>query len=96
MTFKGELCDQDVDECASDPCRNGGKCLNTRGSFVCKCPPGFDGALCERPVDPCDSTYGPICSNGGVCIAVNGRPTCRCPPGFSGSRCEVSQTHFCT
>ncbi|KAL5961479.1 Neurogenic locu Notch protein, partial [Taenia solium] len=85
------LCDEDIDECSEEPCRNGGKCVNTPGSFVCRCAVGFEGRVCEVRVDPCDATYGPVCANGGVCITVNNRATCRCASGFSGSRCEVEE-----
>ena len=38
----------DVDECISDPCRNGATCNNTVGSFVCDCLAGYTGELCEE------------------------------------------------
>lgn len=41
----------DVDECERDPCPVGSRCVNTRGSFTCECPLGFDledGRTCTR------------------------------------------------
>ena len=37
----------DVNECQKNPCRNGGKCTNTRGSYRCSCAAGFQGKNCE-------------------------------------------------
>lgn len=40
----------DVDECASDPCQNGGTCEDQINSFVCHCPPGYTGIHCETGI----------------------------------------------
>ena len=40
-----------MDECERDPCPVGSRCVNTRGSFSCECPLGFDledGRTCTR------------------------------------------------
>ena len=38
----------DINECQiSNPCKNGGQCENTHGSYECKCTPGFTGQNCE-------------------------------------------------
>lgn len=37
----------DVDECASQPCQNGGTCEDQINSFFCHCPPGYTGIQCE-------------------------------------------------
>lgn len=38
----------DINECANAPCLNGADCVDTNGSFVCICPEGFNGTLCEN------------------------------------------------
>lgn len=36
-------CLSDVDECASNPCKNGGTCEDGVNQFICRCLPGFGG-----------------------------------------------------
>ena len=38
----------DRDECASDPCRNGGVCVDGIDTYYCECAEGFGGRNCER------------------------------------------------
>ncbi|KAL7865464.1 hypothetical protein SRHO_G00107110 [Serrasalmus rhombeus] len=40
--WTGANCTEDVDECVSNPCPKDSKCVNTRGSFTCKCALGYD------------------------------------------------------
>lgn len=42
------LLSAEVDECQSEPCKNGGTCRDLPGSFVCFCPEGFVGIQCEE------------------------------------------------
>ena len=37
----------DVDECASDPCDNGGSCDDMIAGYNCSCAAGFAGINCE-------------------------------------------------
>ncbi|ELT92983.1 hypothetical protein CAPTEDRAFT_220507 [Capitella teleta] len=37
-----------VNECASNPCANGGTCEDHINGFTCRCPNGYTGPLCER------------------------------------------------
>lgn len=37
----------DVDECVNFPCQRSGICLNINGSYMCKCPDGWEGQNCE-------------------------------------------------
>lgn len=43
----GATCDE-VNECSSNPCRNGGQCLNQNGRYLCECRGSFTGKNCER------------------------------------------------
>lgn len=74
-----------VDSCESNPCKHGGTCIDTQGSFFCSCRPGFKGQNCEIPY--CPSNY---CRNGGSCyLMVTGSFGCLCPPDYSGNRCDI-------
>ncbi len=53
-----------MDDCAPNPCVNGGTCQNDVEGFTCQCPPGFFGMTCEVDVDEC--LYEP-CRHG-VCV----------------------------
>uniref|UniRef100_UPI003AAC0EAA protein HEG isoform X1 n=1 Tax=Centroberyx gerrardi TaxID=166262 RepID=UPI003AAC0EAA len=51
QAWTGPTCSQDADECERYPCPLGSLCVNTRGSFSCECPLGFDledGRTCTR------------------------------------------------
>lgn len=40
LNFKGwtgRLCDEDIDECITSPCKNGGLCINIPASYTCAC-----------------------------------------------------------
>ena len=37
----------DYDECTSNPCLNGGTCVNRKRHFTCICPRTHKGRMCE-------------------------------------------------
>ena len=38
----------DVDDCQSEPCENGGTCIDKIDSFLCLCLPSYGGDTCEK------------------------------------------------
>ena len=37
----------DIDECSSNPCENGGTCIDAVNMYTCSCAAGFNGTNCE-------------------------------------------------
>lgn len=48
--FGGPDCNFEYNECESNPCSNGGTCLDRVGEFQCVCPVGYAGQRCETQV----------------------------------------------
>ena len=94
--FSGPLCQNDFDECSSQPCQNGGTCSERAsdaigGFYVCECVPGYDGDECQRDIDECASQP---CRNSASCYDSNSRSDvdpdtfqCDCSAGYDGETC---------
>ena len=41
------LITQDMDECVSDPCINGGNCTDAEAGYTCTCPVGWESIHCH-------------------------------------------------
>lgn len=73
----------EANECSSNPCINGGTCLNLINAFLCQCPTGFTGVNCGTPIggDVCNPNP---CGVAGICQAIthpNYNFVCLCPDG---------------
>nr|XP_057931538.1 milk fat globule EGF and factor V/VIII domain containing b isoform X3 [Doryrhamphus excisus] len=45
--FEGVHCQNDVNDCAGQPCQNGGTCRDLEGDFKCQCPSPYVGKHCQ-------------------------------------------------
>lgn len=79
------------DACARVSC-NYGTCINEGTSYRCECHQGYEGATCDRMIDPCSNF---VCYNGGICrFESDNRPYCQCAQGFRGANCYESDGTF--
>jgi hypothetical protein len=76
-----------VDECADEPCLNGGTCTDSDASFTCECAEGFEGDDCGTNIDECADEP---CLNGGTCTDGVASYACDCAEGFTGDDCATN------
>ena len=95
----------DIDDCADEPCENGGTCVDQVDSFVCKCALGFEGDECEIGksdetrkrrrilififILDIDDCADEPCQNGGACVDQVNDFMCNCADGYEGETCEI-------
>ncbi|XP_068081387.1 cubilin [Anabrus simplex] len=86
-----------ANECSSNPCRNGGTCEDSYDSFICRCPPNWEGTLCDTDVNECARFAGTDlgCQNGATCINKPGTYECSCATGWFGIHCTQT-SNACT
>jgi hypothetical protein len=65
--MQGDRCDQNINECSTNPCRNGATCVDTFGNYTCICRSGtmivliyiylhilgYTGKNCDTDIDEC-------------------------------------------
>jgi len=78
-----------INECASNPCLNGGKCEDMYNKFRCHCPNNFAGPTCA--IKYCDNS---TCSNNGICIDNGNSFSCQCHYTHYGDKCEHLRSCF--
>lgn len=83
----GQLCEIDIDDCESQPCLNGGRCIDKLDGFECNCSStGYTGDVCQINIDECQSNP---CENGARCVDMINDYQCTCFPGYTGKNCET-------
>eukprot|EP00795_Rhopilema_esculentum_P008087 gene8087-14003_t len=78
--------DDSVSECVPNPCQNNGTCSQNGGQFVCNCPAGWSGVLCQDRRIPCVD-YNP-CAAGSICQSNANGISCDCQLGRIGQYCH--------
>jgi hypothetical protein len=82
------LCSQtEINECQSQPCLNGGTCVDQINRFDCQCVAGYTGAQCQTDVNECSSQP---CRNGATCVDLVNAYACTCVLGLTGTMCQTN------
>ena len=80
----GVACETNIDDCASNPCLNGGTCYDLVNGYSCSCRQEFVGRTCSESM--CGSNNP--CRNGATC---HGAGRCLCARGFLGADCSIER-----
>ncbi|KAH9487811.1 hypothetical protein Btru_068323 [Bulinus truncatus] len=82
--WKGENCDEDVNECIENPtiCRKDQICVNSEGSYSCICVNGYEEAngTCTN-INECENATLNSCEQ--KCGDTNGSYVCSCEDGYT-------------
>nr|NP_001071677.1 delta protein [Ciona intestinalis]BAE06370.1 delta protein [Ciona intestinalis] len=85
--YIGRMCQYRISMCSSNPCNNGGECVDTNEGYKCLCRNGFYGVHCDVTHVTCRNSP---CHNGGLCIQQHDHYECQCTNQWSGFNCEIS------
>uniref|UniRef100_W5MWB8 Delta-like protein n=1 Tax=Lepisosteus oculatus TaxID=7918 RepID=W5MWB8_LEPOC len=87
--FTGIYCHENINDCISGPCKNGGTCIDGVNSFQCFCPDGWEGELCDLNVNDCDRNP---CKNSGRCVDLVNDFYCECMDNWKGKTCHSRES----
>lgn len=62
------------DDCRSNPCQNGGTCVDMYNGYDCRCTPNWEGKTCSTDVNECGKFAGTDlgCQNQATCVNTPG------------------------
>ncbi|CAD5124522.1 DgyrCDS12800 [Dimorphilus gyrociliatus] len=84
--FTGARCQHNINECANEPCKNGGTCTDSFNSYACNCAPGWTGSTCEDSINDC---FGKCTVDKfSECLDFHQDFRCVCKPGYTGKTCD--------
>ncbi|XP_033643609.1 protein crumbs-like isoform X1 [Asterias rubens] len=84
--YEGDLCEINIDECASGPCLNGATCNDGVNGYICVCAGGWEGVDCSIEIDECEPAP---CKNGASCTDLINDYDCTCTHQYGGKNCAV-------
>ncbi|KAM8860063.1 protein jagged-1b [Spinachia spinachia] len=87
--FRGTYCHENINDCESNPCRNGGTCIDKVSVYQCICGDGWEGDHCEINIDDCSTNP---CRNGGTCRDLVTDFFCECKNGWKGKTCHSRES----
>ncbi|XP_009320420.1 PREDICTED: LOW QUALITY PROTEIN: neurogenic locus notch homolog protein 1 [Pygoscelis adeliae] len=96
--FTGQNCEENINDCPGNNCKNGGTCVDGVNTYNCQCPPEWTGQYCTEDVDECQLMPN-ACQNGGTCHNNHGGykrllchldDACISNPCNEGSNCDTN------
>ncbi|XP_028323499.1 protein jagged-1b isoform X1 [Gouania willdenowi] len=87
--FRGTYCHENINDCESNPCDNGGTCIDKVSVYQCICGDGWEGDHCEINIDDCSTNP---CHNGGTCRDLVTDFFCECKNGWKGKTCHSRES----
>uniref|UniRef100_A0A8C7ZF66 Delta-like protein n=1 Tax=Oryzias sinensis TaxID=183150 RepID=A0A8C7ZF66_9TELE len=87
--FRGTYCHENINDCESNPCHNGGTCIDKVSVYQCICADGWEGEHCEINIDDCSTSP---CHNGGTCRDLVTDFFCECKNGWKGKTCHSRES----